>query len=101
MSPKTTIYLRLLFVCFIFTSNTLEGQNKTKQDSPKSLGVSVSPAHFHFNQQQGEIKTYKITVRNITSSPKDFKVNIYDFDMNGKGKSSFLPAGKGKYSLSK
>tara|TARA_B110000495_G_C22912132_1_gene532662 strand:+ start:122 stop:982 length:861 start_codon:yes stop_codon:yes gene_type:complete len=101
MSPKTTIYLSLLLVCFIFTSNTLEGQNKKKQDSPKSLGVSVSPAHFHFNQQQGEIKTYKITVKNITSSPKDFKVNIYDFDMNGKGKSSFLPAGKGKYSLSK
>lgn len=101
MSPKTTIYLSLLFACLIFTSITLEGQNKTKQDSPKSLGVSVSPAHFHFNQQQGEIKTYNITVKNITSSPKDFKVNIYDFDMNGKGKSSFLPAGKGKYSLSK
>ena len=32
---------------------------------------------------------------------KEFNVNVYDFDMNGKGKSSFLPAGKGKYSLSK
>ena len=101
MSPKTTIYLSLLFVCFIFTSNTLEGQNKTKQDSPKSLGVSVSPSHFHFIQEQGQIKTYDITVKNTTSTAKSFNVNIYDFDMNGKGKSSFLPPGEGKYSLSK
>ena len=48
MSPKTTIYLSLLFVCFIFKSNTLDGQNKEKQDAPKTLGVSVSPSHFHF-----------------------------------------------------
>ena len=101
MSPKTTIYLRLLFVCFIFTSNTLDGQNKEKQNAPKSLGVSVSPSHFHFTQEQGQIKTYDITVKNTTSTAKSFNVNIYDFDMNGKGKSSFLPPGEGKYSLSK
>ena len=101
MSPKTTIYLSLLFVCFIFTSNTLDGQNKEKQNAPKSLGVSVSPSHFHFTQEQGQIKTYDITVKNTTSTAKSFNVNIYDFDMNGKGKSSFLPPGEGKYSLSK
>ena len=101
MSPKTTIYLSLLFVCFIFTSNTLNGQNKEKQNAPKSLGVSVSPSHFHFTQEQGQIKTYDITVKNTTSTAKSFNVNIYDFDMNGKGKSSFLPPGEGKYSLSK
>jgi len=101
MSPKTTIYLSLLFVCFIFTSNTLDGQNKEKQNAPKSLGVSVSPSHFHFTQEQGQIKTYDITVKNTTSTAKSFNVNIYDFDMNGKGKSSFLPPGDGKYSLSK
>ena len=100
MSPKTTIYLSLLFVCFIFISNTLDGQNKEKQNAPKSLGVSVSPSHFHFTQEQGQIKTYDITVKNTTSTAKSFNVNIYDFDMNGKGKSSFLP-GDGKYSLSK
>ena len=101
MSPKTTIYLSLLLVCFIFTSNTLDGQNKEKQNAPKSLGVSVSPSHFHFTQEQGQIKTYDITVKNTTSTAKSFNVNIYDFDMNGKGKSSFLPPGDGKYSLSK
>jgi hypothetical protein len=101
MSPKTTIYLSLLFVCFIFTSNTLDGQNKEKQNAPKSLGVSVSPSHFHFTQEQGQIKTYDITVKNTTSTAKSFNVNIYDFDMNGKGKSSFLSPGEGKYSLSK
>ena len=101
MSPKTTIYLSLLFVCFIFTSNTLDGQNKEKQNAPKSLGVSVSPSHFHFTQEQGQIKTYDITVKNTTSTAQSFNVNIYDFDMNGKGKSSFLPPGDGKYSLSK
>lgn len=101
MSPKTTIYLSLLFVCFIFTSNTLDGQNKEKQNAPKSLGVSVSPSHFHFTQEQGQIKTYDITVKNTTSTAKSFNVNVYDFDMNGKGKSSFLPPGDGKYSLSK
>lgn len=101
MSPKTTIYLSLLFVCFIFISNTLDGQNKEKQNAPKSLGVSVSPSHFHFTQEQGQIKTYDITVKNTTSTAKSFNVNIYDFDMNGKGKSSFLPPGDGKYSLSK
>jgi hypothetical protein len=101
MSPKTTIYLSLLFVCFIFTSNTLDGQNKEKQNAPKSLGVSVSPSHFHFTQEQGQIKTYDITVKNTTSTAKSFNVNVYDFDMNGKGKSSFLPPGEGKYSLSK
>tara|TARA_B100000780_G_scaffold274794_1_gene240357 strand:- start:518 stop:1168 length:651 start_codon:yes stop_codon:yes gene_type:complete len=101
MSPKTTIYLSLLFVCFIFNSNTLDGQNKEKQDAPKTLGVSVSPSHLHFTQEQGQIKTYDITVKNTTSTAKSFNVNIYDFDMNGKGKSSFLPPGDGKYSLSK
>lgn len=65
------------------------------------MGVSVSPSHFHFTQKQGEVKTYDITIKNSTSVPKEFNINIYDFDMNGKGKSSFLPAGKGKYSLSK
>ena len=76
--------------CFskLFTSNTLDGQNKEKQNAPKSLGVSVSPSHFHFTQEQGQIKTYDITVKNTTSTAKSFNVNIYDFDMNGKGKSS-------------
>jgi len=76
------------------------GSNK-KTATRKSTGVSVSPAHFHFAQKPGEIRTYDVTVNNNTSTDKQFNVNLYDFDMNGKGKSSFLPLGTGKYSLSK
>lgn len=92
-----------MFFCFFVFGLTTFGQNNANQKNKprRSTGVSVSPAHFHFNQKQGETKSYDITVNNSTSTPKQFKVNIYDFDMNNKGKSSFLPAGKGKYSLSK
>lgn len=80
----------------------LNAQKSDQGKNPgKTVGVSVSPSHFHFKQKQGEVKTYDITVRNSTSVPKEFNINIYDFDMNGKGKSSFLPAGKGKFSLAK
>ncbi len=64
-------------------------------------GISVSPAHFHLNLKPGESKTYKIKMNNDSESKKEFKVNMYDFNMNGKGKSSFLPVGTGEFSLSK
>ena len=102
MSPKTKLYLSITLLFFVSIFHTIDAQkNDTKNKDPKSLGVSVSPSHFHFTQEQGEIKTYDITVKNTTSTAKSFNVNIYDFDMNGKGKSSFLPPGEGKYSLSK
>tara|TARA_R110002073_G_scaffold128999_6_gene275288 strand:+ start:55251 stop:56198 length:948 start_codon:yes stop_codon:yes gene_type:complete len=103
MSPKTKISLLVLLISTVGFVPNITGQNKSNQTKklPKTVGVSVSPSHFHFTQKQGEIKTYDITVKNSTSAAKEFNVNVYDFDMNGKGKSSFLPAGKGKYSLSK
>lgn len=102
MSPKTKLYLSITLLFFVSIFHTIDAQkNDTRNKEPKSLGVSVSPSHFHFTQKQGEIKTYDITVKNTTSTAKSFNVNIYDFDMNGKGKSSFLPPGEGKYSLSK
>lgn len=64
-------------------------------------GISVSPAHFHLKMKPGDVKTYKISIKNDTKKLEQFKVNTYDFNMNGKGKSSFLPPGSGKYSLSK
>lgn len=101
--PLTKFSLRLVLIHFFVFSQFIFGQNKSnqKKNTRTSTGVSVSPAHFHFNQEQGEVKTYAITVNNSTSTKKQFKVNIYDFNMNHKGKSNFLPAGKGKYSLSK
>jgi hypothetical protein len=79
------------------SKTTKAGDNESK----RTQGVAVSPAHFHLNISQGETKTFEITVSNDTDNPKSFKVNTYDFDMDGRGKSNFLPAGDGKYSLSK
>lgn len=92
-------YFFLLNFFLLFSLYNFSQENK--KEIQKSTGVSVSPAHFHFNQKQGEIKTYEITVKNKTTSSKQFKVNIFDFNMNENGKSNFLSAGKGKYSLSK
>ncbi|MFN0729258.1 hypothetical protein [Polaribacter gochangensis] len=95
--------LRLVSILLLVSAHITYGQDKSNQTNSarKSTGVSVAPAHFHFSQKSGEVKTYDITVNNSTSTPKQFNVNMYDFNMNGKGKSSFLPAGEGKYSLSK
>jgi len=73
----------------------------TVEKTKKTKGISVSPAHFHLTMNPGEVKTYTITVRNDTEKINRFKVNSYDFDMTNLGKSTFMPPGKGKYSLSK
>jgi len=100
---KTKLSLRLVSILLVVSAHISYGQNKSNQNKTarKSTGVSVAPAHFHFNQKPGEVRTYDVTVNNNTSFPKQFNVKMYDFDMNGKGKSSFLPEGSGKYSLSK
>lgn len=64
-------------------------------------GVSVSPSHLHFSVGPGGSKTYKIKINNDTDRPNKFAVKMNDFNMNGRGKSSFIPPGEGKYSLSK
>jgi len=103
MPLKTKLPLKLVSILLFASVHMICAQNGSnkKTAARKSTGVSVSPAHFHFAQKPGEIKTYDVTVNNNTSLPKQFNVNMYDFDMNGKGKSSFLPLGTGKYSLSK
>lgn len=103
MSPKTKLHIIVLLISLVvFAPETMAQKGFNKGTDPgKTVGVSVSPSHFHFNQKQGEVKTYDITIKNSTSVGKEFNINIYDFDMNGKGKSSFLPPGKGKYSLAK
>lgn len=93
-SAKTTI----LFFLSLLSFSICIGQEK---EIPKTQGISVSPAHFHLNLKQGETKTNEIVITNDTKTSKKFKVSVLDFDMNGKGKSSFLPKGTGKYSLSK
>jgi len=103
-------FLKRLFLifllCFVFKTTTF-GQTiqtvgvNTNAKETSTKGVSISPAHFNLSLNPGDTKTYKINVDNITNFKKQFEVNVYDFDMNGKGKSSFMQAGEGKYSLSK
>lgn len=103
MPLKTKLPLKLVLILLFAAGSICYSQSKPNQNNTTrtSTGVSVSPAHFHFDQKPGEVRTYDITINNSTSTPKQFNVNMYDFNMNGKGKSSFLPAGNGKYSLSK
>ncbi len=89
----------LLLVLASFTVRAQEGSSS--ENDYKTKGISVSPAHFHLAMEPGESKTYEITVKNDTDKPQKFRVNKYDFNMNGKGKTGFLPSGTGKYSLSK
>lgn len=100
---KTTTFLLLfsglLSLPVVAQTDSLDQPNLGTDK--KTTGVSVSPAHYHLTLKPGEEKTYELTIKNDTETGKNFKVNTYDFDMNGKGKSNFLPAGTGKYSLSK
>lgn len=88
----------ILNVTVVFSQND---STTTSEKSYKTRGISVSPAHFHLNMKPGEVKTYSVTVKNDIDKPTQFKINIYDFNMNGKGKSSFIAPRTGKYSLSK
>jgi WxL interacting protein linking bacterial and host surfaces len=97
----TLIVINLTFIVHVSaqTIQTVGVNSKSKNKSTK--GISVSPAHFNLNLNPGDTKTYKITVNNSSNYKKQFQVNVYDFNMNGRGKSNFLPAGEGKYSLAK
>ncbi|NIJ44706.1 hypothetical protein FHR24_001145 [Wenyingzhuangia heitensis] len=88
--------LPLIILCF-FTTNNYSQVSLDK----KGTGVSISPAHLHLKQAPGSTKSYKITINNDTPKPNSFKIGMKDFNMNGLGKSQFLLAGQGKYSLSK
>jgi hypothetical protein len=94
-----------LIVACLLSITSFSQRKSTKEVSVsstnKTSGVSVSPSHFHLNLKQGQTKVYSITINNDTPKPNSFAVKMLDFNMNGKGKSSFLPAGTGKFSLSK
>lgn len=96
----TPIAVLLLFISSVYSQNKTV-KNVGISSSKQASGVSVSPAHFHLNLKQGQSKVYSITINNDTPSSKSFGLKMLDFNMNGKGKSQFLEAGEGKYSLSK
>ena len=65
----------------------------------RATGVAVSPSRLRMSASPGETIVQKIKITNDTPQPNSFKLSFQDFDMNGLGKSSFLPAGEGHYSL--
>lgn len=72
-----------------------------KAPYPKGAGVAVSPSHLHYAVAPGESKTLKVTINNDTEREYQFKVSLQDFNMDKNGKSAFVPAGQGEFSLSK
>jgi hypothetical protein len=64
-------------------------------------GVAVSPAHIHFEVTPGDSESRIVTINNDTDRKNSFRVLFNDFNMNGYGKSEFLPAGEGSNSLSR
>lgn len=102
-----TIKLTLLGLLIAFGTKAAE-EVKVSQlikqshtNEPAKAGVAVSPAHLHFTTTPGETSMAKVTINNDTDLPNKFKVSFCDFNMDGYGKSSFLPAGDGDHSLSK
>lgn len=75
--------------------------SNTKSIGDERAGVAVSPSHLHFTATPGETETAKITINNDTDKTNKFRVSFNDFNMDGYGKSSFLPAGEGQHSLSR
>lgn len=67
----------------------------------RTSGVAVSPSRLRMSASPGETIVQKIKITNDTPQPNSFKLSFHDFDMNGMGKSSFIPAGEGKYSLAR
>lgn len=79
-----------------------DGTNSTPADTVlRTTGVAVSPSRLRMSGEPGETITKKITITNDTEAANSFKLSFQDFNMNGYGKSAFLPAGEGEYSLAR
>lgn len=96
--PQFLRYNLFSVIIAVLSFCSAEAQDNSAVDAK---GISVSPAHFHLNLKPGQSKVYAITVKNNTDKHQKFQVKSHDFNMNGKGKSAFLQAGTGEYSLSK
>lgn len=78
------------------------GGNAAPTDSVlRTTGVAVSPSRLRMAGEPGETITRTIKITNDTERRNSFKLSFQDFNMNGYGKSSFLPAGEGEYSLAR
>ncbi len=101
-----TLYLTAFMACSslfaadgeIKLSSIFGNEEITEQTK---AGVAVSPSHIHFEVTPGTTESRVITVNNDTDRENKFRVSFNDFNMNGYGKSEFLPAGEGSNSLSR
>ena len=93
-----------LFLIFTLKSLSAQPLKSNTQESSKPItgaGVAVSPSRINMNLRPGKSAVKTITVTNDTKTKNKFKVSVNDFSMNEKGRSTFVPAGEGKYGLSK
>ena len=107
------VFMCTMMLCALYgnsNSNIITDPDNSANDGTVSsdsttalevTGVAVSPSRLRMKGKPGETVIEKIKISNDTDRPNSFKISFFDFDMNGKGKSSFIEAGEGKYSLSK
>jgi hypothetical protein len=95
------LFKTIFFLLTLTSIANAQLKNEPENEKYKTSGVSVSPSHLHLTMKPGDVKTHSITVSNNTDKPEQFQVKILDFDMSEEGKTIMLPAGEGKYSLSK
>ncbi len=101
MKISSLILFLIGFVSLSFASEEVLLSRVLEESKGQSgAGVAVSPSHMHFTVTPGETETAKVTINNDTDRPGKFKVSFNDFNMDGYGKSAFLPAGEGDHSLS-
>jgi len=70
-----------------------------EEDDEFNKGISVSPAHLHFNVDLGNTNTKIIKVSNYSAKLQKFRVVYQDFDITNDGNSKFLEPGTSDYSL--
>jgi hypothetical protein len=104
MKKTALAVLVLLSVTIAKAGNEIKiSQVLAQQEEPSdetNAGVAVSPAHIHFEVKPGGSTSSTVTINNDTDKQNNFRISFQDFNMNGYGKSEFLPAGSGKHSLS-
>lgn len=100
-------YFRFLILFMSISITAFSGEEvrlsdvSNKLEEQSGAGVAVSPSHVHFTVTPGSSQTAKVTINNDTDRPGKFKISFNDFNMDGYGKSAFIPAGEGDHSLSK
>jgi hypothetical protein len=93
MKTKLFIAAALIMVVAFFTSaQTFAQQNKT--------GLAITPLNFDFSLKQGETKTDKVYLTNLSNAPVEINVTARNFSANGEEGDITLTTESIPYSLS-